>query len=99
MANPIYSAQRPNQTLTFPVCQAFEVKRDFDTITDLQTLNCCPFTLDLGQPGDLTTLVVKFEKNGKQYTLRAGNVLVLLPTGDYEQYATVTDFLAVYHIV
>jgi len=95
----IYNAKKPDQTLTFPVVQAFEIKREFDTISNLQALGCSPFTLDLGQPSDTTTLVIRFEKSGKAYTLRVGNVLVLLPTGDYETYPTVTDFLAVYNLV
>lgn len=99
MANPIYSAQKPPQTLTFPIVKAFEIKREFETITDLQQLGCSPFELDLGQKGDTTTLVIKFSHNNRSYILHVGNVLVLLDTGDYETYPTVADFLKVYNIV
>lgn len=94
----IYSAQKPPQTLTFPLVQALEIKREFKTITDLQALGASPFSLNLGPPGDLTTLVIKFEKNSVPYTLYVGNVLVALPSGDYEVYPTVAAFLAVYEI-
>lgn len=94
----IYSAQKPAQTLTFPLVQAFEIKREFETITNLQALGVSPFSLNLGPPGDSTTLVIKFEKSGLSYTLYVGNVLVLLPDGNYETYPTEAAFLAVYEI-
>lgn len=98
MAVPIYSAKRPDQTLTFPVVSAFEIKREFDTIANLQTFGCSPFEIDLGQAGDQTTLIVKFSKAGRNFLLRAGYVLVLLPTGDYEVYQSVAEFTAQYVI-
>jgi len=95
---PIYSAKKPDQTITFPVVSAFEVKREFETISNLQSLDVRPFSLDLGQSGDLTTMVIKFEHSGSHFTLYAGNVLVKTPSG-YETYPDVASFLAVYEIL
>ena len=99
MSVPIYDAKRPDQIVTFPQVKAFEIKREFDTISNLQAFKCSPFELDLGQPDDTTTLIIRFFKNGRSYTLLAGYVLVLLPTGDYEVYPSTADFLAVYALV
>lgn len=99
MSVPIYNAKRPDQLITFPQVTAFEIVREFDTISNLQTLGCSPFEMDLGQPGDLTTLIVRFIKNGISHTLRVGNVLVRLSSGDYETYQSTAEFLAQYVVI
>lgn len=94
----IYNAQKPPETLTFPVVKAVKIAKDLQTLLDLQTLGITKFTLDIGAPAS-DTMVVRFETPAGPITVYRDNVLVKLGPETFATYPTQEAFLAVYHIV
>lgn len=94
----IYSAQKPPQTITFPVVKAVKITKDLQTLLDLQTLGITKFTLDIGAPAS-ATMVVRFDTPSGPVTVYADNVLVRLGPESYTTYPTQEAFLADYDVL
>ena len=95
----LHDCKRPDQTLTFPIEQAILVARDLQTLLDLQSLGCRNYTLDLGDPGDSTTFVVKIPQRGDYIILRTGYVILRHENGDYQAWSSLALFQAEYQIL
>jgi hypothetical protein len=95
----IHPACRPPKTITYEPVLTVEITRDLATLLSLQTFDCYPLSLDIGNPTDTSTMIVKFSANGIDYQLTSGMILVKHPEGFFETYPDIASFLLDYQLV